>query len=171
MMNQKTLKRNTQDRIIGGVCSGLARYFDMETWIARLICVLLLFVALPHMVLLYIILWVVIPADTTPDYSEMDMAVEPGTAPPDLEDKNNGNLFLGILLIGLGLLFLLHNYVLWFDWDKLWPVLLIVLGLGILLSGKSKEKDTDEPEIIISSENKTHKTNQPDTDDPAYSDH
>ncbi len=159
MMNQKTLKRNTQDRIVGGVCSGLARYFDIEPWIARLVCVLLLLAAPPQMVLLYIILWVVIPADTVPEFTGMEMTDDLGPVPSDLDEKNKGNLFLGILLIGLGLLFLLRNYILWFDWGTIWPIVLIILGIGILLSGKSKDMDADEANIIIDTNNKSEKEN------------
>src|SRR3990170_8931036 len=58
---------------------------------------------------------------------------------PDRRDametrKNQGQLLWGILLVVLGLLFLSENfgYGPWFNWDRWWPVVLIVIGLGIL---------------------------------------
>jgi len=34
---QKKLFRNPKDKILGGVCSGIAQFFNIETWIVRLI--------------------------------------------------------------------------------------------------------------------------------------
>ena len=40
-----------------------------------------------------------------------------------------------MVLIGLGVLFLLGNTGIfgWVDWDKLWPAVLIVIGVALLL--------------------------------------
>jgi phage shock protein PspC (stress-responsive transcriptional regulator) len=56
----RRLYRNADDKIIGGVASGLANYFNIDPVIMRIIFVVLLFFGGGF--LLYIILWIVIPA-------------------------------------------------------------------------------------------------------------
>lgn len=56
----KKLTRTKYDRIFGGVCGGLAEYFDFDVTIIRLIFVLLALSAYP-IILIYLIMWIVIP--------------------------------------------------------------------------------------------------------------
>ena len=56
------LYRSRRHRMIAGVCGGLAERYDWDPSTMRLVFVLLSFVPIPtHMVLLYIIMWIVIP--------------------------------------------------------------------------------------------------------------
>lgn len=57
---QKKLMRDPNDRIIGGVCSGLGNYFGVSPIIMRL-AVLALFLGAGFGLLIYIILWIVMP--------------------------------------------------------------------------------------------------------------
>jgi phage shock protein C len=57
----KRLYRSRTDRMIGGVCGGLAEYFDIDPVIIRIIAVILLLPGgLPGLVP-YLILWLVVP--------------------------------------------------------------------------------------------------------------
>jgi phage shock protein C len=58
----KQLKRSNKNRMIAGVCGGLAEYFGMDPTMVRIIYVLVsvLSAAFPG-ILVYLILWVVIP--------------------------------------------------------------------------------------------------------------
>ena len=56
----RRLYRNMNDKWLGGVCSGLAAYFGLDTTLVRVI-VLLLFLFGGVGFLAYIILWIVIP--------------------------------------------------------------------------------------------------------------
>jgi phage shock protein PspC (stress-responsive transcriptional regulator) len=62
--------RDTDHRVIGGVCSGMAAFWDIELWVVRLI-----FFALAMMgvgILIYLILYIVLPeAKTTAEKIEM----------------------------------------------------------------------------------------------------
>lgn len=79
----KKLYRNPEDKIIGGVCGGIGTYFNINSWIPRVIF-LLPFISIlfwlnhvritfgPGTFLIYIILWLVIPeAKTTSEKLEM----------------------------------------------------------------------------------------------------
>ncbi|MBC7363553.1 MAG: PspC domain-containing protein [Candidatus Aminicenantes bacterium] len=58
----KKLYRSTQQKMLGGVCAGLAEYFDLDVSLVRLIFVgLALLTALLPMTLFYLIAWLVIP--------------------------------------------------------------------------------------------------------------
>ncbi|QXP59649.1 PspC domain-containing protein [Olleya sp. HaHaR_3_96] len=63
-VNSKKLFRDTENSYVGGVCSGLAHYFNIEVIWVRLIWVLLIFGAGTG-VFLYILLWVFIPEATS----------------------------------------------------------------------------------------------------------
>jgi len=59
---QKRLYRSKDERMIWGVCGGLAKYFDVDPTIIRLVAVLTLFLGLVG-VLAYIILAIVVPLE------------------------------------------------------------------------------------------------------------
>lgn len=50
--------------MIGGVCGGIAEYFNADPVIVRLAAVLTLVFGIFPAVLAYLILWVVVPEDT-----------------------------------------------------------------------------------------------------------
>ena len=57
---KKKLYRKLDDKIFGGVCSGLAEYFEIDTVLFRVLFVLAFFFGSMG-IWLYIILWIVIP--------------------------------------------------------------------------------------------------------------
>lgn len=59
---KRKLFRDVDDRIIGGVCSGIAAYFDIDTVLVRLIMIVSIFAFSP---LIYLVLWIVVPAALT----------------------------------------------------------------------------------------------------------
>ncbi len=56
------LYRSRDDRVLGGVCSGLGRRFGIGPWSARLLVVLLLMVVPGSQLLVYPVLWVLMPS-------------------------------------------------------------------------------------------------------------
>ena len=56
----KRLMRSSRDKKIGGVCAGLADYFDLDPTIVRVVWLLAVLVGGTG-VLAYIILWIVLP--------------------------------------------------------------------------------------------------------------
>ncbi|HEY1023640.1 MAG TPA: PspC domain-containing protein, partial [Sphingobacteriaceae bacterium] len=61
---EKKLFRDVDDRILGGVCSGIGHYFDVEARWVRLLFFLTLFLGGSGFIA-YIILWIVMPKATT----------------------------------------------------------------------------------------------------------
>ena len=59
----KKLFRDENDKVLGGVCSGLANYFNMDVVITRIIFVVLLFSGVGF--LTYIIMWIAVPSSAT----------------------------------------------------------------------------------------------------------
>ena len=54
----------SQDRgILGGVCAGIGRRLGLTPWIARLLFVLLLMVVPGSQLLIYPVLWILMPAE------------------------------------------------------------------------------------------------------------
>jgi phage shock protein C len=60
----KRLYRLQSSKMIGGVCAGIARYFDLDVSLIRLLFVgIALITALFPMFLFYIIAWIIIPTE------------------------------------------------------------------------------------------------------------
>jgi phage shock protein PspC (stress-responsive transcriptional regulator) len=57
----KRLYRSVYDKVIGGVCAGMADYFNIDASLVRIIAVILLLVPPFPALLAYIILWIVLP--------------------------------------------------------------------------------------------------------------
>lgn len=73
--SSRRLYRNLNDRWLGGVCSGLAAYFSVDTLLVRIILLVLLFSGVGF--LAYIILWIAVPRaylgpDGTPEPASSD---------------------------------------------------------------------------------------------------
>lgn len=69
---KRRLYRDTEEKILGGVCGGIAAYFDMDPVLVRIILVLLALFTTGAAVLAYIILWIAVPkAVTTAQRLEM----------------------------------------------------------------------------------------------------
>jgi phage shock protein C len=57
------LVRPRNGRVLGGVCAGLGRRFGIDPWPARLLFVLILFVIPGSQILIYPILWILMPSE------------------------------------------------------------------------------------------------------------
>ena len=60
----KKLYRSNDDRWLAGVCGGLAKYFNVDPTLVRVIFVVLALVGLGG-VIIYLVLWVIIPPEPT----------------------------------------------------------------------------------------------------------
>jgi phage shock protein C len=139
----KRLYRSRENRVIAGVCGGLAEYLDVDPVLVRLIAVLLLFVGGGSLIA-YILGMIIIPDQskvTAAGLEPSSIPKPPGAASVESAGQTGG-LIVGSILILLGLTFLLrkipffHQYYWWFwnmGWNFLWPSVLIAIGLLIIL--------------------------------------
>ncbi len=159
---EKRLYRSRSDRMIWGVCGGLAQYFNIDPTIVRLIAVLLLFAG-GFSIIAYIILAVVIPLESSKATEPKDTirenveemkqtASELGrelqatfatekSAPTETPKTDHRSFYIiGLILIIFGVIFLLGslNLFWWFNWRYLWPVVLVAIGLLIILSARRR---------------------------------
>jgi phage shock protein C len=69
------LVRPREGRVLGGVCAGLGRRFGIAPWPARLLFILLLLVVPGSQLLIYPILWMLMPSDATAGVSRQTSPV------------------------------------------------------------------------------------------------
>ncbi|NUO18274.1 PspC domain-containing protein [bacterium] len=62
----KRLKRSSKDKKIGGVCGGFGEYFNVDPTFVRVLWILTVLLGGTGL-LLYLILWIVMPLDVDPD--------------------------------------------------------------------------------------------------------
>jgi len=132
----KKLYRSRIDCKIGGVCGGLAEYFNIDPTIVRIIAVLLIF-ADGVGVLAYLIAWIIVPRSPVGSTGEIP------AEPPEKREYSPWNKILpGLVLIVVGILFLLKNQYWWFDFGDFWPLLLIIAGILLLIrTGNNRHED------------------------------
>jgi len=132
MSNNKRLERDLQNKVLGGVCSGLGNYFEMDPTFWRVLFFFLFFFGCSGL-LIYIILWIVMPA-RQPQLNggvpvQDDNISDNGNEPK----KGKGNMTAGLVLIGIGIISLLAKYIPQISWRVAWPIILIVIGLILIV--------------------------------------
>lgn len=131
----KRLYRSRKEKMIGGVCGGLAEYFEIDPVIVRILFVVAVFMGGSGF-LAYIICWIIIP-------EQPYVAPAPAATSPAATDQNQpspqpqltnhrGSMTAGIVLVVIGGLFLTHNLIPHFHFIHFWPIVLILLGIAIL---------------------------------------
>jgi phage shock protein PspC (stress-responsive transcriptional regulator) len=150
MENSSRLYRSVHDKMIGGVCGGLANYFDVDIALIRIAFVLLLVFGGGGF-LAYVILWIVIPSEplgftragsTGKGFETKDKNSNIKTS-VDNRKKNNTSLIAGIVLIFIGLIILFDRLFPFYDIIDFWPLVLIVLGAMMIKPELFKSEGSD----------------------------
>ena len=114
--------------MIGGVCGGLAEYFNVDPTLVRVVyLVATLFTGVVGGLVLYVVLAVIVPQSPSTDSED--------AAAPSIPSL----VTAGLILVVLGALLLVANYGLlaWWAWTRLWPVIIVVAGLILIARGRS----------------------------------
>lgn len=149
----KRLQRSRNHKIIGGVCGGFSDYFQVDPVIPRFLFIVATF-AHGIGLLAYIVLWIITPMEPyewevkSKGDNPVDDDIEPEndfmTDSEKRRKRNQRNSFFGVTLIALGVFFLLDEFFPMFDFDLLWPLLLIGAGAYIIYRSFRPEKEEDE---------------------------
>ncbi len=122
----------SRDKVISGVAGGIADYFYIDPTIVRLLWVLVAFMGGTG-IIAYIICIVVIPEG--PGYEVS------GVEEKNIDEKSikhNNRILGGGILIFLGVAFLIQKYVRWFDFDFMWPLILVAVGVYIIFKNRKE---------------------------------
>jgi phage shock protein PspC (stress-responsive transcriptional regulator) len=147
MHKPKRLYRSEEDVIIGGVAAGLGEYFDLDPSLMRVLF-LALFFAGGSGFLFYLLLWLILPKKSqlklgaaskqTLEANAREMETKARQTVDKLQHETDDQMlekrkqWFGFGLLTVGLLIFLSNLNL-IDFDLVWPLTLIILGLTVLL--------------------------------------
>jgi len=129
----KRLYRSNKNKVLAGVCGGIAEYFKIDVTIVRLIVVLLAFPSFGITFVGYIIGALIIP-ERPLDYVEVDDGEDIDTETHttiDMGSKDTRRV-LGILMIGIGALILMSKVFVWFDSGMIIAIAVICIGVFII---------------------------------------
>jgi phage shock protein PspC (stress-responsive transcriptional regulator) len=111
---QKRLYRDEQNKVLGGVCSGIANYLSLDPILVRVLWILLFGISF----FAYLLLWIAVPSS-----SEKEVGGRRKRLFRDLEHKVIGGVcaglskYFGVKVIIVRLLFLIPSIVVTFNWD------------------------------------------------------
>lgn len=139
------LYRSKKNKVLAGVCGGLAEYFNVDATLIRLAWVLAVFFGGSGLVL-YILAIVIIPeekivaekntavsAPAEGDFTELEQSKETETElTAGKENEAKRRKILGIILVALGAYFLLERFIPFFNMHTWWPAILIIIGAALL---------------------------------------
>jgi phage shock protein C len=147
----KRLYKSRKNKMIDGVCGGIAEYFDVDPTLVRVVFILFLFIG-GSAIIAYIFGMIIIPVQPVEEQmekagkkAEKKVEAKPVEKPaerPRAETAAKGSLILGIILIAIGTFFLMgripifHNYYWWVKshfWEYFIPAILIFTGIAILV--------------------------------------
>jgi phage shock protein C len=121
---KEKLYRSKKNKMLFGVCAGLADFFEIDPTIVRILAAALLIFTNGFAVPLYIILAIVVPENPNEK------------APANVKTSNN-SYALGAGLVVIGAIMLMDSYGI-VRWESLWPAILIIIG-GFLIWGNKKK--------------------------------
>ena len=132
----KRLYKSRRNKMIDGVCGGIAEYFDVDPTIVRTLMVFSTLLGGSGFIL-YIVGMIIMPVN--PSHQQPSQPVEPH---PGRSDRHR---FWAVLLILVGALILITNLG-WFaafrwwhlSWGTVFPIILILIGVGFILMQSQK---------------------------------
>ena len=140
-MERKRLVRSEHQKVLAGVCGGIATYFDLDPNLVRLIC-LVLIVLQPAFALVYLLLVFVLPREGAEE-KPLEARIEEGVHELEStveriagdEEPSKGRFFAGLALVVVGLFLLLENLGLWWvDGSTLAALVLVGIGAYLLIT-------------------------------------
>ncbi len=125
----KRLYRSKEDKVIAGVCGGLGEYLDVDPVWIRLVAVLLVF-ANGIGVLAYLIAWILVPENPCQKTVGKKAAVT--VEKNQVKGRGSVSIIFGIIITYIGLGFLLRNLIGSFDFNYVWALSIISIGIYLV---------------------------------------
>ena len=129
----RRLYKSRTDRMLDGICGGVAEFFGLDSTLVRIAWVLTALFG-GFGILLYILAMIIMPSNPHTDQ----------VAVPAPTSREKNSRFWGILLIVVGTVWFLGNigWPIWHHWwglawDIFLPVLLILAGVAFLFGGRN----------------------------------
>ncbi len=134
---QKRIYKSRRDKIIDGVCGGLAKYLEIDPVLVRLLWTLLIFLGGTG-IILYIIAMIIMPREPLEEtLSEIGTPAKERTASADDRVDNRSRIVIAAALIFFGIAFLLSTFTTFFIFSgSFWKVfvgIVLVAGGGYLV--------------------------------------
>lgn len=136
---QKRLYKSRKDKMIDGVCGGIAEYFDIDPVIVRLIWALSIFAGGAG-ILAYIVAMIVIPKKPLAEEGDTEY-ISPTEDSEEKSDKSKTFLAIGLIIVG-GVL-VLSTWAPFVFGGNFWKITLgiILIGGGSYVIYKSLNKE------------------------------
>ena len=138
------LYRSKSDRVLGGVCAGLGSFLRIDPVFIRIFFIVWTVLG-EFAVLIYFLLWVIVPSDSSTDADESfqinDLGArfhQMGQEIAEVTRQPNSELiiFAGVGLIAWGVYYLVRRLIP-LDFGAysqyLWPAMLIIAGLFVII--------------------------------------
>ena len=159
---QTRLERSTTNRIVGGICGGIAEYLQVDATLVRVFFVIVILLTAGFAILGYIALLFLMPMPGQPQpFVRGPSAAAATSADPSAQSDPNATMpivgdtvpidrpapppedpavaerrraIFGYFLVGIGAIFLLSNFGAFrlIRGDLLWPLVLVAAGVFIL---------------------------------------
>lgn len=128
----KKVYRSIDDKVLAGVCGGLANYFDIDSTIVRVLWILGFFAG-GLGILAYIICAIIIPQESFAEYNMNKSKYDEAMPRYDKDKSSKNKVVLGSILVIIGVFSLIDEYLYWINIEKLWPLIFIVIGIYIIV--------------------------------------
>jgi phage shock protein C len=171
----RKLYRSRRERMVSGVCGGIAEYFEIDPTLIRLIAVVLAVASFGTAFVVYLVMAIVVPEEPadTAEGSGTAMSTPPGpaapapppaatvapvaappappappTAPPtpppgagqpQHHRRGRGGVAFGVILVFLGLALLVSQFVPGIELWRMWPLIIVVIGIRVMFRSRSAD--------------------------------
>jgi len=174
-MEERRLYRSRSDRMIAGVCGGIAEYFEIDPTLIRLLAAVAAIVSFGAIAVAYLVMAIVVPeapvdgatapapgvsgpapvgsaapppapppagqaaSPPPPGGPAVPLAAEPvAPIPAESGRRKGGGLVVGAIILFLGVVLLAGQFVPGFDVWRLWPLIIVAIGLSIIFRGGNR---------------------------------
>jgi len=135
---EKRLFRSTNDRMLGGVCGGLGDYLGIDPTFIRIFFFIIIFGGGAGF-WIYLLLWLLVPeadGEVTKDFGDRMRNMGDDFTQAVSQPHPKSGLIIGGGLILFGIFWLLEQlnlpWLSWWDFDVLWPLVLVIAGVVLL---------------------------------------